>query len=267
MVRPIPQAVLWAALLLSCGPFTPAKAADAPKAPPGSLYERIRALYPEQIPPFLRAGFRKYDERGENVSVGYNRFFLLTTTVSSFTAYFSPLAPGRAGDDVVTAEFARARQEIVRAHPGAKAGEARPATAAKKGRTYKGLRVTFKYQTEFGAPGKQQAVLSDLYVFSRRQPDGEVPNHLPRVRGKDRAGAPGQIPRRLPLARVTNERRGLSVLDLLFSSWRLGALAFIPPLRTYTCTAAFPIMPPSPGAPEGAFAWPNDRRLLRSWKK
>ena len=168
MVWPIPHAALWATLLLVGGPPAPANDAPPetpPEVPPGSLYERVRASYPEQIPPFLRAGFRKYDERGENVSVGYNRFFLLTTTVSAFTAYFYPAPPVRAGDDPLAAELLRARQEVLRAHPGAEAGAPRPVTAEKKGQTYKGLRVAFKYETEFGAPGRRQAVVSELYLF------------------------------------------------------------------------------------------------------
>ena len=168
MPRPIPHAVLWAALLTFHGPPAPAavNAAPAPpKAPPKSLYDRLPALYPESIPPFLRAGFRKYDERGDNVSVGYNRFFLLTTTVCSFTAYFYPAPPARAGDDPLAPEFLRARQEVLRAHAGAEAGEPGPATAEKKGHTYKGVRVTFRYETEFGAPGRRQPVVSDLYLF------------------------------------------------------------------------------------------------------
>jgi hypothetical protein len=169
MVRLIPHALPWAILLLVGGPPAPANRAAPPETPPdvppGSLYERVRSSYPEQIPPFLRAGFRKYDERGENVSVGYNRFFLLTTTACSFTAYFYPAPPARAADDPLAAELLRASQEILRAHPGAKEGAPRPVTAEKKGQTYKGLRVAFQFETEFGAPGRRQAVVSELYLF------------------------------------------------------------------------------------------------------
>jgi hypothetical protein len=38
------------------------------------------------IPPFVRAGLFKFDERGGHVSVRYNRFFLLAATANSFTA-------------------------------------------------------------------------------------------------------------------------------------------------------------------------------------
>lgn len=142
-----------------CGP-----AAGAAPAAPGSLYDRVRALYPEQIPPFIRVGFRKYDQRGENVSVGYNRFFLLATTVTAFTAYFYPL-PAARGNDPLAEHLEVARREVLKAHPGAEVVASADVTAAKKGRTYKGRRLTFRYDAEFGPPGKRQTVLSDLYLF------------------------------------------------------------------------------------------------------
>ena len=168
MSPPIPHAaVAVTLLLLSCACHASAAAPGAVQVRPApkSLYERVRAFYPEQIPPFVRAGFRKYDDRGENVSVGYNRFFLLTTTTCAFTAYFYPLPPAPAGRDALADHLARARREVLDAHPGAKVVSAGQVTAEKKGKRYDGLRVTFRYEADFGAPGKRQAVLSDLYLF------------------------------------------------------------------------------------------------------
>ena len=168
MSPPIPHVAAVAALLLIACPRhdgVAAPAAPPAAAEPKSLYERARALYPQQIPPFVRTGFRKYDDRGENVSVGYNRFFLLTTTVCAFTAYFYPLPPAPAGRDAVADHLADARRQVLEAHPGAKVVSAGPATAEKKGKRHDGLRVTFRYESAFGAPGKRQAVLSDLYLF------------------------------------------------------------------------------------------------------
>jgi hypothetical protein len=136
---------------------------------PASLYDRVREQYPPQIPPFLRAGVRKYDERGENVSVGYNRFFLLATTTTAFTAYFYPLPPAPAGRDRLEDHVAACRREVLDNHPGAEVVSSERVSADKKGQARRGVKVTFKFDAEFGPPGRVQPVLSELYVFR----DGE----------------------------------------------------------------------------------------------
>ena len=163
--------VLLCVALLLCGslkttaaPAAPAAPAEAPKR--GSLYDRVQKLYPEKMPPFLRTGFHKFDRAGENVSVGYNRFFLLATTSCSFNAYFYPVPQSDRGrDDALERAVAKARREVLNAHEGADVVETAPVTAEKNGRTFKGTRVTFKFTDEFGGAGKKQKLLSDLYLF------------------------------------------------------------------------------------------------------
>jgi hypothetical protein len=71
---------------------------------------RSRRYHTTAPPPVLRASFGKYDDRGDHVSVGYNRFFLDTTTACSLTASSYPASPA--------------------------------SPAETNGRTYKGLRVS-----------------------------------------------------------------------------------------------------------------------------
>jgi hypothetical protein len=135
------------------------KAGDRKAA--GTLFERAKGVYAEQIPPFVRTGFRKYDESGEHFSVGYNRFFLLTTTVTAFTAYFYP---AQAREDLAQ-HAAACRDEVIEAHPGAEVVATEKVTAAKNGRKHDGVRVRFRFEDIFGGLGKKQALVSELYVF------------------------------------------------------------------------------------------------------
>ena len=134
------------------------KAGDRKAA--GTLFERAKGVYPEQIPPFVRVGFRKYDESGEHFSVGYNRFFLLTTTACGFTAYFRP-ARGDVAD-----YLAASREEVLKVHPGAEVVATEKVVAEKNGKKHEGVKVTFQYDGDFGGLGKRQKLLSELYVFN-----------------------------------------------------------------------------------------------------
>jgi hypothetical protein len=137
------------------------KPADAGKAPKGaeSPYERAKAFYPEQIPPFMRVSVRKYDEAGEHYSVGYNRFFLLTTTACGFTAYFRPAR----GD--AAAYLEASCEEIIKLYPEAEVSATEKVVAEKSGKKHEGAKVTFKFEGDFGGLGKRQKLLSELYVF------------------------------------------------------------------------------------------------------
>lgn len=107
----------------------------------------------------MRVGVRKYDEAGEHYSVGYNRFFLLTTTACGFTAYFRPAR----GD--VAAYLAASREEVLKVHPGVEVVATEKVVAEKNGKKHEGVKVTFKFEGEFGGLGKEQKLLSELYVF------------------------------------------------------------------------------------------------------
>ena len=145
------------------------KRPDAGKAPKAaeSPFERAKAFFPEQIPPFMRVGVRKYDDAGEHYSVGYHRFFLLSTTACGFTAYFRPAR----GD--VAAYLAASREEVLKVHPGAEVVATEKVVAEKNGKKHEGVKVTFKFEGDFGGLGKEQKLLSELYVFKDAgTPDG-----------------------------------------------------------------------------------------------
>lgn len=141
------------------------EARKSPQAEKGSNeaespYERAKAFYPEQVPPFMRVSVRKYDDAGEHYSVGYNRFFLLTTTACGFTAYFRPAK----GD--VAAYLTASREEVLKVHPSAEVVGTEKVVAVKNGKKHEGVKVTFKYDGDFGGLGKRQELLSELYVFN-----------------------------------------------------------------------------------------------------
>lgn len=155
-------------LLAYAFPASAQRAARREREGRPTLYERVRESYPQQIEGFLRVDVHQYDRAGQNVSVGYNQFFLLTTTSIGFTAYFYPMAAPKGVPDAERLErhFAAAAREVEEAHPGTEVVvEKTPVTAEKNGRTYSGLRCVFKFDGDFGGRGQRQTLLSDLCVF------------------------------------------------------------------------------------------------------
>lgn len=156
-------------LLLACAfPASAQRAARGEREDRPTLYERVRENYPQQIEGFLRVDVHQYDRAGQNVSVGYNQFFLLTTTSIAFTAYFSPMPAPKGAPDAerLQRHFAAAARQVEEAHPGTEVVvEKTPVTAEKNGRTYSGLRCVFRFDGDFGGRGQRQTLLSDLYVF------------------------------------------------------------------------------------------------------
>ena len=157
-------------LLLACAavPASAQQAARREREDRLTLYERVRESYLQQIEGFLRVDVHQYDRAGQTVSVGYNQFFLLTTTSIGFTAYFYPMTARKGAPDAERLErhFAAAAREVEQAHPGTEVVvEKTPVTTEKNGRTYSGLRCVFRFDGDFGGRGQRQTLLSDLYVF------------------------------------------------------------------------------------------------------
>src|SRR5687768_12585805 len=144
-------------LLANACPAAAQRAARRERENRPTLYERVRESYPQQIEGFLRVDVHQYDQTADNVSVGYNQFFLLTTTSIAFTAYFYP-APafgGAADPERLERHFAAAARQVEQAHPGTKVVvEKTPVTAEKNGRTYSGFRGVFKFDDQFGGRGE-----------------------------------------------------------------------------------------------------------------
>jgi hypothetical protein len=140
------------------------KSGKAPAAATGpSTEDRLRAFYPAVMGSFSNTGVTRYDEAGENASVGYNYFVDGRETQIAFTAYFYPAdKDSKALDDA----FKSATNDVKSEHRGVKVGQVEPVTTQQSGETIEGKRVTFRFEDKFGA-GQRQPLMSELYVFRK----------------------------------------------------------------------------------------------------
>jgi hypothetical protein len=127
-----------------------------------STEDRLRAFYPATLGGFYRTDVKRYDELGENASVGYNLFSDTGETRIAFTAYFFPAKEGQSFDDAVK----QATNEVRGERRGVKVLATEPVKTRQAGQDYEGRKVTFNYADEFGR-GEKQPLVSELYLFKK----------------------------------------------------------------------------------------------------
>ena len=127
---------------------------------------------PESVAGFQRDSVTRYDADGLDVSGAYNMVTPSRRIAATVYVYPSPpLTSIGSPPDVVAGararltegEFARRKQEIEQAHPGAVLVEQREISKTASGQSYAGRLAIFEYEEAFA--GSRMPVRARLYLF------------------------------------------------------------------------------------------------------
>ena len=110
--------------------------------------------FPPDLNTFTRVTAFRYDDRGENVSVGYNDFALQII----FTVYVYP-----ASKRTLDQQFEDAKKQLVEAHPDAKLLSEGPWELKQGGRTFPGRRAAYAFKTPIA--GQPREVVSEAFLL------------------------------------------------------------------------------------------------------
>jgi hypothetical protein len=158
--------------LLICGvAITSALAAPKTIAAQGPyIHAPSKVKFPEKVGEFQRGEIHQFDDKGTDVSGGFNH----TTLPIAFTLYVYPSPSitsfGSPANVVATArakltdrEFEARKKEIMSVHPGAKLIEQRDISHSDGGQTFPGKTAVFEFDDIFA--GAKTTVRSQLIIF------------------------------------------------------------------------------------------------------
>jgi hypothetical protein len=110
--------------------------------------------FPPDVGTFTRVTAFRYDERGDNVSVGYNDFALKVI----FTVYVYPST-----NEPLPAHFERVKRDVVEAHPDARLLESGNWELKQGERTFTGRRAAFAFKVMIA--GRELDVVSEAFLI------------------------------------------------------------------------------------------------------
>jgi radical SAM superfamily enzyme with C-terminal helix-hairpin-helix motif len=110
--------------------------------------------FPPDVGTFTRVTAFRYDDRGENVSVGYNDFALRVI----FTVYVYPDS-----NRPLAAHFEQVKREVAQAHPDAQLLESGDWELKQGERTFTGRRAAFGFKVKIA--GRDHDVVSEAFLI------------------------------------------------------------------------------------------------------
>jgi hypothetical protein len=147
-----------ALLSMACEDTIPASTPSTIEAPLGSFVQPSTGFtFPETVGSFERVAVDKYDESGDDISVGYNSLAdLIVATVYVYPAD-SSTPPGSLPSEE---HFVGVKSSLEASQPGSTL--VIDETTANIGEAF-GRKATYRLQAEFA--GENRTVLSDVYLF------------------------------------------------------------------------------------------------------
>jgi hypothetical protein len=154
MFRRVPAVFLLVALI-ACAAIAAADGAEPLDLPPGQVYvhEPSGFHFPPDVGTFTRVSGFRYDDEGQDVSVGYNDLALKVIV----TAYVYP-----ARGESLLKHFEHVKHDVRQIHPEVVALNEGPWTLEQGERKFTGRRAAFAFRVTVG--GKPTDVVSEAYL-------------------------------------------------------------------------------------------------------
>ena len=152
----------------------PSRSATGTPNDSAETHPRSGFRFPVKVGPFVRVNLQRYDERGDNVSAGYNLVTGELQVAATVYVYPAPVdvkvfplpSVGEAPAWFVERHLDQVEREIFQAHPTARRVSADAVQLSQASRRKSGRRCVYAYTEPFNLPGIPQPLRSELYLFT-----------------------------------------------------------------------------------------------------